>query len=282
MGLKVPILYAPTRWTSIYQMLESVIEYKSFCLEKNDPNLVLTNDQWQGIDKFLEILKPIHKFVILLQKEQLFLGDFIKEFMNLEFILEEKTDNNSKHLCEIFKKRKNLLFTNKIISCGIFLDPRLSILQSDEEKQEAKECLKNIFKLHFGNEVEATEEATHSSPESDTESENIVVETMSPLERHLRQLKNSSRPKSALEIALAEIQSFNCNSMAFDCNIMEYWHLKRFEYPNVTKLAELIHSVPCTQVSVERSFSTLKFLLSDYRSNIDSKCLENTLIIKLN
>ena len=59
---------------------------------------------------------------------------------------------------------------------------------------------------------------------------------------------------------------------------MERWHLKRVEYPNVTKLAELIHSIPCTQVSVKRSFSRLKFLLSDYRSNIDSKCLKNVFV----
>lgn len=67
-----------------------------------------------------------------------------------------------------------------------------------------------------------------------------------------------------------------------DTNVLEYWHAKRYSNPILYKLAVVVHAVPATQVSVERCFSVLKFILNDYRSCMRSDTLENLMLLKLN
>lgn len=67
-----------------------------------------------------------------------------------------------------------------------------------------------------------------------------------------------------------------------DTNVLEYWHAKRYSNPVLYKLAVVVHAVPATQVSVERCFSVLKFILNDYRSCMRSDTLENLMLLKLN
>lgn len=67
-----------------------------------------------------------------------------------------------------------------------------------------------------------------------------------------------------------------------DTNVLEYWHAKRYSNPILYKLAVVVHAVPATQVSVERCFSVLKFILNDYRSCMRPDTLENLMLLKLN
>ena len=80
-----------------------------------------------------------------------------------------------------------------------------------------------------------------------------------------------------------EIKNYNPQRIRHtNVNILHYWHVKADELPVLSKLASIVQAVPATQVSVERSFSALKFILSDERSNLNSSNLENILIVKLN
>lgn len=54
-------------------------------------------------------------------------------------------------------------------------------------------------------------------------------------------------------------------------NILKFWKSMETTYPEICILAKIVFSVPSTQVSVERLFSGLKFILSPYRSNINFK-----------
>jgi hypothetical protein len=67
-----------------------------------------------------------------------------------------------------------------------------------------------------------------------------------------------------------------------DTDVIQYWYNKRFTDPTLSKLALILHGVPATQVSVERCFSILKFILSDYRTNIRSDTLSDLMLLKLN
>lgn len=57
---------------------------------------------------------------------------------------------------------------------------------------------------------------------------------------------------------------------------MEHDHLELYE------LATVVFFVLGTQVSVERLFSGLKFILSPYRTNITAHNLEDQLIVQTN
>lgn len=65
-------------------------------------------------------------------------------------------------------------------------------------------------------------------------------------------------------------------------NILQFWKSMQPFHPELYRLAFVVFSVPATQVSVERLFSGLKFILSPYRSNIGSKNLEDQLLIRTN
>lgn len=61
-----------------------------------------------------------------------------------------------------------------------------------------------------------------------------------------------------------------------------FWKNMKTLHPELYQLANVIFAVLPTQVSVERLFSDLKFVLSSYRTNIGSKNLENQLLIHTN
>lgn len=67
-----------------------------------------------------------------------------------------------------------------------------------------------------------------------------------------------------------------------ETNVLEYWHNKRFGCPILYKLASIVLAVPASQVSVERCFSTLRFILSDYRTRMNENTLENLMMVMLN
>jgi len=63
---------------------------------------------------------------------------------------------------------------------------------------------------------------------------------------------------------------------------MTYWEEKRFAYPNLYEMAKVVHAVTATQVSVERSFSALKLILTDLRCKLSSESIKKLLFVKLN
>ena len=58
--------------------------------------------------------------------------------------------------------------------------------------------------------------------------------------------------------------------------------IKNIEKETATCCLKIVFPVPATQVTVERAFSTLKFVLSDKRANIEDMLLEDILLINLN
>lgn len=61
-------------------------------------------------------------------------------------------------------------------------------------------------------------------------------------------------------------------------NILEYSIDRRFKKPLLSQLALTVHDVPATQVSVERTFSALKFILNDLRTSVNENTLEKILL----
>lgn len=65
--------------------------------------------------------------------------------------------------------------------------------------------------------------------------------------------------------------------------ILGYWSsAASHEYDALYEVAQLLLSVPATQVSIERAFSTLRFILNDYRTSLGDDSLGNILLVKLN
>ena len=67
-------------------------------------------------------------------------------------------------------------------------------------------------------------------------------------------------------------------------DVLNFWNNKRYisGFVHVSKVAEIILSIPATQVSVERSFSALQFILNENWSKLTEGNLQNLLIVRLN
>ena len=65
-------------------------------------------------------------------------------------------------------------------------------------------------------------------------------------------------------------------------DILKYWQQKKFESPLLFSISEICLALPVTQVSCERSFSGLKYLLFDLCSNLNPAVLEDILLIRAN
>lgn len=114
-------------------------------------------------------------------------------------------------------------------------------------------------------------EASVSSMSDLTESHTINnASTCSILNEYLNSIEVRSSDEESeddreeeLKVAIAEIDYYNPKPIALDRDIMEYWEEKKFVFPNLYQLAKVVHSVPATEVSVERAFSALRLVLTD-------------------
>jgi len=79
-----------------------------------------------------------------------------------------------------------------------------------------------------------------------------------------------------------EIDEYKEKRIEIDTDLMQYWKEKQYTVPYLTKLANIVHAVPVTQVSVERSFSALKLMLNEKRYNLSAENLQKLMFIKLN
>lgn len=75
----------------------------------------------------------------------------------------------------------------------------------------------------------------------------------------------------ATKKAFFEIDYYKEKRIYVDIDLLEYWNSTKFIFPWLRKLAFVVHSVPATQVSVERSISALRLILGDLRYNLSEE-----------
>lgn len=81
--LRKPILDVKTRWNSVFDMLERLLELRNFYQTIDDPDVhVLLNDElWVFMAEFVDVFKPIKIVTLELQSKQVTLGDFFKHWL---------------------------------------------------------------------------------------------------------------------------------------------------------------------------------------------------------
>lgn len=105
------------------------------------------------------------------------------------------------------------------------------------------------------------------------DSESDVTEQQIPLD---------ARVFADLKTAATEIDTYAPKRMPLGTNLLNYWYESRFNYQFLSPIALVIHGVPATQVSVERAFSTVKYMMNDYRTRLTPEHFEKLTLLKLN
>ncbi|XP_065321217.1 uncharacterized protein LOC135928689 [Gordionus sp. m RMFG-2023] len=279
MKLPKPVLDCH-RWHSTHDMLERLILLKpnieDFFTEQSD--YLLTED-WKEIITIVEILKPLKIVTKQFQSEQLTLTDFYAAWLRCCIELEKNPNHFAQLLYSCLKNREERFIKNEILLAAIYLDPRYKVLLSDDDKICAKKHLVNLWRRI---------KSLTTPILSDDISSDEVIEQEDDLEKLIqlkeRQEKIFKRGPTIAEKSIGTIITRFSDYKRLDKkeNILHFWESAKLEHPELYILSKILFAVPATQVSVERSFSHLKFILSPHRSRMSEQLLEDIMLIRLN
>ncbi|KAF0751313.1 zinc finger BED domain-containing protein RICESLEEPER 1-like isoform X2, partial [Aphis craccivora] len=244
-----------------------------FCeLTANDhciPELELNNDDWELIKSLVLTLEPVQIGSKILQKADLTIGDFYGCWWKVRNGLSKVNTELSKAIQASMIKRQKTLMFNDIFVSAIYMDPRFQILLVPEFKKKAQDHICKLWSLicALKNIGRPQEVCTINEPENVTMVAISITTNSTILQPNI----------------CAIVTSYDgVQRIPYESDIREYWSLKEKEMPELYEISQILMSIPATQVSVERTFSTLKFILSDLRGNLSPALLESILIIKCN
>lgn len=235
-----------------------------------------------------------------MQREQLTTGDFYLAWLACLMQLEEINTRLSKMVAEKMKERESLLFENDCFLTGLFLDPRANSILTAQQKESAKKHLMFLY-IHM-HELKTQNEENRDPCENPTERNpnrhRTVLSTSTVrsrldeylvnqyLEAHdnINTLLRRNDSRSEFKTRFMESCTLFMEEEFVDSsvNILTWWEHKQEKYPILHKLANVVLAAPMTQVSVERLFSSLKFVVSQRRLSLKHDMIEDILFIRSN
>ncbi|XP_013109025.1 uncharacterized protein LOC106088181 [Stomoxys calcitrans] len=318
---KKPPADSTTSWSSTLNMLERLYEMKGpiSLLSAVNSDLYLSPDDWKFIGEFIETFKPIYNAALRLQTEQLCFSELYVIIMDIIFKIESLPSSNMRtHLLEGLLDKKSELLDMDIFNAAVYLDPRIKIVMSSDQKERAKNYIKSLYdrikylKDNFTPIADNLLEKpnTSSVPFAVKKSTSITLQEFfkeellwetneqSPSAQSIKQ----EPPNSSVDSFSAFLQKLDRNSpdhvAASSCslltdlllyerqarlplttNIFDYWSSKN---NTLTDVAFAILATPCTQASVKRLTPSLKYMLEDQNNEFTVADVEHILMVKAN
>lgn len=93
----------------------------------------LSLKDWEDIQQFVEVLKPVHIATKKLQEEQLFLSDFYKIWLEMRLSIEN--NQNSHLLLKLVQTREKAILEHPSVLSALYLDPRIRCILSDDPQK---------------------------------------------------------------------------------------------------------------------------------------------------
>lgn len=167
----------------------------------------------------------------------------------------------------------------------MFLDPRVQCSLDADEKTEAKEYLSYLYKkirdlnveLNINEMVEDVRNL--SLEENDTQKNPSNVLELYMNSKHNR---NVEPRRHAVDISVILNEFEKTPPLNVHANIYDFWEANKTKWPELYLLAQVLFSIPATEVNTERFFSHLNFILNKFRNKLSDESLEHILLIKLN
>lgn len=287
MKLRKPIIDCKTRWTSTFNMLQRLITLKDICSIIHEIDLVVSENFWTEITTITKILEPVNAATISLQKQNLTIGDFYITWTSCRNKIQAINHPFAKNLHHAMQEREKKLLQNDIVLEGIFLDRRLNLILNIDQCNKAKSLLRESYqqlqKIRQGTFVSAETQSAETNVPNNFVQPSTSSAALSSLEEILltaERLRGSHRQLSSFEAFLYEIIS--APRLSLQENIISHWNCRSVISSDISMLANTILAAPATQVSVERLFSSLKFILNPLRSNLSNVFLKDLMFVREN
>lgn len=271
----------------LYFQVDRLLELREFCenLSRANSTFIISNETWKNITEFHQGLKIVAEKMLTFQRANLTLSDAYGEWIDLKGKLKCITKTSFvKKLIESMEEREKTLFDNALVSASVSLDPRLQLLLSPEQKIVAATFLRTLNeKIHGISQPSSTVSSqieSSSSTEAANSSDDGGLESILRLAEMNNENNNLPQPDHRLTIEIELFQKLK--RVPFETKIHEFWHESRKKYPILYDLACIVMAVPPTEVSVERNFSKLNFILNRFRCRLSDKELKKFLFLSLN
>lgn len=278
--------------------LDRLLELKNYCDEVSQTSSTIVSfskRKWKEVHKINEVLKTAAEMTSAMQGIKFTMSDFYGFWIETKLKLGKMTHQLANDLLQQMQSKENILFQNKIMEACLLLDPRYQVVLSEEQRKSATYTVLNLFtRVQAVSEAANSDRLVNASGSLDVINTNVDdIQDNSEedlLELHLRQCeelkgrnKTTSHTTGYELVLLDQLNEFG----RFDrvdkrVDVFEYWRINGKTLPLLATVADVLFAVPVTQASVERTFSTLKFIFNRLRTNLKGKSLEQIMIIKLN
>lgn len=274
--------------------MKSLLHLRQFCadwgnivIEKKKRDRLLTAAEWSEVEEIVKVLEWPYILTERLQAEQLTLSDVYGNWITMELKLQKEHHKLAGILLKHLAPRRETILNNSAMIAAVYLDPRFNRLLSLEKRNEAFQFLQQLWS-RLATACEQNEASEDCSIGNDFSDEGIDADLLAHVrsndERLAQQSGFSNAREKRVETQLKKFfQNETLTGVQKAKSILGYWTgVARYEYDALFELARVVLSAPATQVSVERAFSALRYILNDYRTSLGSDSLENILIVRLN
>lgn len=231
----------------------------------------------------VDVLQTVYDATMAIQNPAFTLSEFYCCWIRIQMRLQRMKSNASKltdlahNLLENLKNRKSALLKHPAMLCSIFLDPRVhrELVSDAVEYKIAKMTLADLNERIFKTKGEPSKEVDVNENDSLEEYFNQQVELV---QNNAEQYRRTQFMESLDHFHRSvEIMKFEPIQ-----TILEFWEKNKLLFPALYDVACVINAIPPSQATVERAFSTLKFVFGVHRTMLDQGRLEDILMIKLN
>lgn len=272
--------------------MEGLWAVKQICKElavANPESFFLLDTEWSNVENLIKILQRPKLETISMQNNEITLSEFFIKWKSLKEFFSTNSTPFSQELYLAMEKREPKLLTHPVMFASLFLDPRYQIVLTSAQRTIAKEHLKNLwFRINnteanlnadCNNEMTGNEDANSERCDTHDDFVDTFLLRMDQLNANTAVSTHVSE-ESKIQKILDEFD--HVPRIDRTENILKYWQQNQHLRPELYRLSGILFSVPISQASVERCFSTLSFVVNKYRTSLKEETLENILLVKLN
>lgn len=248
--------------------------------------MILNQRRWEYLIEYQEVLSYLNEATLEMQRADLTISDaygiWLLTNIKLQYAQSLAKTKLAQNLLSTLKTRRAKVLDVPHAVAATFLDPRYRNDLTPETQQTAK-----IFIFKILRKVTMAEKySSERHPEVSAENFNSVSKSNLLKAYFASKTAQPTNPNINDGALGNEIESFarsaNVPVDITDFNLIQFWDDRAEIYPMLYKVVQYLITIPPTQVTVERAFSTLKFICSDQRCGLSETMLETILTIKLN